>query len=129
MSTVSVIIVCVIASVLAAILKQYNSIFAVITVCAAAVIIISFAAVEISELLQNIFSAIEDVGETVEFMKILVKAVCISILAEIAGSICKDSGNASLAVCVDISAKIILLALAFPLVEYLITIIQDLFKA
>ena len=128
MSTVSVIFVCVVAAILAAILKQYNATFSLVTVIAAAIIIIAIMASKAANLFDNVFSVVDDIGETAEFLKLLIKAVCISVLAEISSNICKDSGNSSLAVCVDVTAKIILFALAFPLVEYLITIIQDLFN-
>ena len=128
MSTVSVIFVCVVAAILAAILKQYNATFSLITIIAAAIIIIAIMASKAANLFDNVFSVVDDIGETAEFLKLLIKAVCISVLAEISSNICKDSGNSSLAVCVDVTAKIILFALAFPLVEYLITIIQDLFN-
>ena len=128
MSTVSVIFVCVVAAILAAILKQYNATFSLITIIAAAIIITTVTASKAIDLFDNMFSVVDDIGETAEFLKLLIKAVCISVLAEISSNICKDSGNSSLAVCVDVTAKIILFALAFPLVEYLITIIQDLFN-
>ena len=128
MNTVSVIFVCVVAAILAAILKQYNATFSLITIIAAAIIIIAIMASKAANLFDNVFSVVDDIGETAEFLKLLIKAVCISVLAEISSNICKDSGNSSLAVCVDVTAKIILFALAFPLVEYLITIIQDLFN-
>ena len=128
MSTVSVIFICVVAAILAAVLKQYNATFSLVTVIAAAIIIIAIMASKAANLFDNVFSVVDDIGETEEFLKLLIKAVCISVLAEISSNICKDSGNSSLAVCVDVAAKIILFALAFPLVEYLITIIQDLFN-
>lgn len=128
MSTVSVIFVCVVAAILAAILKQYNATFSLITIIAAAIIITTVTASKAINLFDNMFSVVEDIGGTAELLKLLIKAVCISVLAEISSNICKDSGNSSLAVCVDVTAKIILFALAFPLVEYLITIIQDLFN-
>lgn len=128
MSTVSVIFICVVAAILAAVLKQYNATFSLVTVIAAAIIIIAIMASKAANLFDNVFSVVDDIGETAEFLKLLIKAICISVLAEIAGNICKDSGNSSLAVCVDVTAKIILFTLAFPLIEYLITIIQDLFN-
>lgn len=128
MNTVSVIFVCVVAAILAAILKQYNATFSLITIIAAAIIITTVTASKAIDLFDNMFSVVEDIGGTAELLKLLIKAVCISVLAEISSNICKDSGNSSLAVCVDVAAKIILFALAFPLVEYLITIIQDLFN-
>lgn len=128
MNTVSVIFICVVAAILAAVLKQYNATFSLVTVIAAAIIIIAIMASKAANLFDNVFSVVDDIGETAEFLKLLIKAICISVLAEIAGNICKDSGNSSLAVCVDVTAKIILFTLAFPLIEYLITIIQDLFN-
>lgn len=128
MSTVSVIFICVVAAILAAVLKQYNATFSLVTVIAAAIIIIAIMASKAANLFDNVFSVVDDIGGTAELLKLLIKAVCISVLAEISSNICKDSGNSSLAVCVDVTAKIILFALAFPLVEYLITIIQDLFN-
>ena len=128
MSTVSVIFICVVAAILAAVLKQYNATFSLVTVIAAAIIIIAIMASKAANLFDNVFSVVDDIGGTAELLKLLIKAVCISVLAEISSNICKDSGNSSLAVCVDVTAKIILFALAFPLIEYLITIIQDLFN-
>lgn len=128
MNTISIILLCVIASIFSAFLKEYNSTYALIVIIAAAVIAIACLISSFNDLISDIYSSVFDVGETVKYIKILIKAVGVCILAEMAGSVCKDSGNSSMAVCIDVCAKVIILALALPLIGYLVNIIQDLFN-
>ena len=70
MSTVSVIFVCVVAAILAAILKQYNATFSLITIIAAAIIITTVTASKAIDLFDNMFSVVEDIGGTAELLKL-----------------------------------------------------------
>jgi stage III sporulation protein AD len=120
--------VCLIAAILVAVLRQYNSVFAVLTVCAVGVICIVSLISEFSSVFSEIISTVQSVGNFSEYIKILLKAICICIISDIVGGICKDTGNGSIAVCVDVGAKIVLLALSLPLINDLIEIIRELFN-
>ena len=64
----------------------------------------------------NVFSQTGD-SFIAESAFTLFKVLVIAIGTKIASEICKDNGNSSLAVCVDLAGKIIMIILCFPLVE------------
>lgn len=60
------------------------------------------------------------------FLEILLKAVGIGFLAELAELICTDSGNAALGKVLKLSASAIILLLALPLFENLIDLVENI---
>lgn len=128
MSELSIILVCVITAILASLLKQHYAPYSILLICGAGIVILSTAVVELSELTNELIYTFDGIDIAVDYLKILIKAICICILSEIASNICKDSGNASIATYVDITTKIILFSLSIPIIKNLITIIQDMFN-
>lgn len=128
MSELSVVLVCVITAILASLLKQHYPAYAILLICAAGIAVLSTTIIELSGLTNEIISTLDGIELAVDYIIVLIKAVCICILSEIASNICKDSGNASIATYVDIATKIILFSLSVPILKNLIAIIQDLFN-
>jgi stage III sporulation protein AD len=75
------------------------------------------------EFLENL-QALTGVQENA--FQILLKAVGIGLIAEIAGLICADSGNAALGKTIQILASGVLLWLALPLMNALLEIVQQI---
>lgn len=61
-----------------------------------------------------------------DMLKTLLKAVAIGVLAELAGLICQDSGNAALGKGLQILAAVTVLWLSLPLMRALINLIQTI---
>ena len=128
MNILSIIIISVVVSVLAVLVKQNNPAYSVLLIIAFAVIIISVALSYLISLTDNIVDTVNSIEYASEFLKILLKAIAICILSDLASNICKDAGNTTVAICIDVITKIILLSLSLPLVDKLVEIIQGLFN-
>lgn len=71
------------------------------------------------ESLSGIISFINDINKSCDtkFISILLKITGISILTEYAVSICRDSGEASIANKIDLGSKIIVISLSIPVIS------------
>ena len=128
MNIFSIIIISVIVSVLAILIKQNNPTYSVLLIIIFAVIITTVAINYLFGLTENIMDSLGAIDYAPEFVKILLKAIVICVLSDLTSNICKDSGNGSIAVCIDVVTKVILLSLTLPIVEKLVEIIQGLFN-
>ena len=63
-----------------------------------------------------------------DFLRILLKAVGIGLIAEIAGLICKDAGNAALEKTIQILASAVILWLSLPLLQALLELVQKMME-
>lgn len=63
-----------------------------------------------------------------DFLRILLKSVGIGLVAEIAGLICTDAGNAALAKTIQILAAAVILWLALPLMNALLELIRKIME-
>lgn len=128
MNIFSIIIISVVVSILAILIKQNNPTYSVLLIITFVVIIISVTLSYLFSLTDNIMDTVNSVEYASEFLKILFKAIVICVLSDLASNICKDAGNNTVAVCIDVITKIILLSLSLPLVDKLVEIIQGLFN-
>ena len=128
MNIFSIIIISVIVSVLAILIKQNNPTYSVLLIIIFAIIITTVAINYLFGLTENIMDSLGTIDYAPEFVKILLKAIVICVLSDLTSNICKDSGNSSIAVCIDVVTKVILLSLTLPIIEKLVEIIQGLFN-
>ncbi len=81
-----------------------------------------------AEFLQPVLDFVEELrilgSVDPDILKTLLKAVGIGVLAELAGLICQDSGNAALGKGVQILAAVTVLWLSLPLMRALIALVQ-----
>ncbi|MBQ5890146.1 MAG: stage III sporulation AC/AD family protein [Clostridia bacterium] len=128
MNIFSVIIVSIIVSVLAIFIKQNNPAYSVLLIIIFVIIMITVGINYLFDLTGRITESVGGIKYAPEFLKILLKAIIICILSDLSSTICKDSGNGSVAVCIDVVTRIILLSLTLPIVEKLVEVIQGLFN-
>ena len=67
-------------------------------------------------------------GTDPEFLRILLKSVGIGLIAEIAGLICSDAGNAALAKTIQILATSVILWLSLPLMSALLDMVRKMME-
>ncbi|MBQ2893716.1 MAG: hypothetical protein IJE24_06230 [Oscillospiraceae bacterium] len=67
-------------------------------------------------------------GTDPEFLRILLKSVGIGLIAEIAGLICTDAGNAAMAKTIQILATAVILWLSLPLMQTLLELVQKIME-
>ena len=100
------------------IIKQYKPEFALYISLIASALILFLLLNKISgivTLLTNLANKMS--GTSQEFLKILIKITGIAILTEFAVSICKDSGESSIASKVDLGGKIIIITMSIPIIS------------
>ena len=75
----------------------------------------------------SFFSRLEDlIGLNNGLLNILLKAVGVSLLTEIAVLICSDAGQASLGKAIQILASAVILWISLPLFEQVLTLIEEI---
>ena len=67
-------------------------------------------------------------GTEPEFLRILLKSVGVGLIAEIAGLICTDAGNAAMAKTIQILATAVILWLSLPLMQTLLELVQKIME-
>lgn len=102
--------------------KEFSVILAMVALCIAAGTLTSylepvFEVINKLELMGNIQNGI---------ISILMKISGIALVSELAGMVCMDAGNGSLAKIVQIVGSVAILYLSIPLIELFLTLIQDL---
>lgn len=123
MEIIKIIGISLIAIIIAVIIKQYKSEFAVYISIITGVIILLIC----TNYMANIISLVEILANKVnintQFIKILIKITGIAILTEFAVSICKDSGETAIASKAEIGGKIIIISMSMPIIQALISTI------
>lgn len=127
MDIIKIIGIGLIALIIILILKQYKPEFALYVSLLAGVLILLLSFDKFSgivELLKNLASK-QSLGN--EFLMILIKITGIALLTEFAVSICKDSGEASIASKIDLGGKVCIIAISIPIISGLLeTVIKIL---
>lgn len=81
---------------------------------------------------QGIISAVNNLTSSVEnisnYISLLVKILCISLLSQFVIDLCRDAGENALASQTEIASKILILVMTLPLFESVIEIITGMLK-
>lgn len=89
--------------------------------------IVSVAAINYLSPLIDFFERLQVLGKLdSSFIKILLRAVGIGLLAEISGLICSDAGNAALGKTLQILAGAVILWMSVPLFTNIIELIEEI---
>lgn len=105
--------------------KQNKDMTILITV-AACCMVLTVAAIYLQPVMDFI-RKLQEVGKLDEdILQILLKAVGIGLIAELANLICADSGNAALGKAIQILATAVVLWLSLPLMNSLIDLVQKI---
>lgn len=119
MSIVKILILCVVIAVICLILKGFKAEYSLITELAG-IIFISYFLIEIVDVIfaktDSLFSG-GIIDQT--FLSVLIKALGISIITDIASNLCKDAGNNALSHISELFGKTAILVSAFPMIEKL----------
>lgn len=82
--------------------------------------------------IKPVIGVLEELGELAaldsEILKIMLKAVGIGLIGEISGSICADSGNASLGKMLQLLSTVVILWLSLPIVQQVMDLIGEVLK-
>ncbi len=98
------------------ILKEYRKDFAIYAGLIGGVIIISYT-ISYLENIVDFLKGLAESGINSEFIVLLIKITGISILTEFAVSVCKDSGESSIATKIDLGGKILVISMSIPVIS------------
>lgn len=86
----------------------------------------------VSSKLAEVSSSLKAITQSVpagaQYISIMLRVMCIIILARLVCDACRDNGEGALASFTEISAKILVLSIVFPLFEAIINVVIGLIK-
>lgn len=103
-------------------LKQIKPEFALLLKFAVLLLLGFLVFFEVSDAVSEIFSFGERVSIDSEMLKILLKALGLCLVAQIASDVCKDCGESALSTSVELVGKLSIVLMALPVAAQLIEI-------
>lgn len=111
-----------------ALVKKSNKEYALV-MSAAACVLILLAVLQKAEPLVSQIESIAGSGVFQgEYILVMVKAVGITIVGQVASHVCKDAGEAGLAYTVDLAAKVAILLVAMPVLLKIFEYLEEIVK-
>lgn len=129
MNILQIVSFAIVAAILALLLKEHKPIFASFILMIAGLLILYGVITQLAGLISYVARFAERTTMNPSFLKIIIKMIGISYLAEIGAQIVRDTGQESLAQKVELSAKVILLYLALPIATEVIEKIIAMFPS
>ena len=106
-----------VGTVLALILGQYRPEFRMLVTAAVTLLLMAMVLDQLSPVLEQLRSTMELTGLTGDYAAILFKAVGICLLTQLAGDVCRDSGESSIASKIELAGRAAILLTAMPLIQ------------
>ena len=106
-----------VGTVLALILGQYRPEFRMLVTAAVTLLLMAMVLEQLSPVLEQLRSTMELTGLTGDYAAILFKAVGICLLTQLAGDVCRDSGERSIASKIELAGRAAILLTAMPLIQ------------
>lgn len=115
-----------IALIVIIIMKQYRPEFAIYISIIAGILILLISLQKIGEIIILIKNISEKAGINGKFLSILLKITGIAILTEFAVSVCKDSGESSIASKIEMGSKVIIISMSIPIISSLLELMINI---
>ena len=120
MDIIKIVFCIMILSLLCVVVRSYKSEYALLFQLCCLIMIGYIVISKCDDLIENFESIILLSDETFSSLKILIKALAISILCDFASSFCKECGNETLSKGIELIGKTAILSLGFPLLKLLV---------
>ena len=117
MDIIKIIGVALIGLIIIILLKQYKPEFSIYISLIAGIIILSLVIDKLSSIMSLLNNLANKTNINNSFLILLLKITGISILAEFAISICKDSGETAIANKVDLGGKVLIVSMSVPIIS------------
>lgn len=116
------------AAVLGELLKRSNKDYAILLTAAGAVLAVSFVLRAAEPLIEKI-TGLAGGGELLGLcLPVMLKAVGLTIIGQLAAHVCKDAGESALAFGVELATKAAVLAAAMPVVSRLFEYLKEIME-
>ncbi len=123
MEIIKIIGIAFIALIIIIMLKQYRPEYAIFISILTGILILFLVMDRLTGII-NLIETIQDkFSINTQFIALLIKITGIAFLSEFAVSVCKDSGEASIASKIEIGSKIIIISMSIPIISSLLEII------
>ncbi len=126
MNIIPMLVFAIITIILAAIIKEYRPEFTALIIVMSGIIFFTY----ICSGVINIFDYFRDlcnyVGIDIVYIEVMFKIIGISYMSEFVSSLCKDAGQSSVAVKVDIVGKLVVLSVSLPIFKELLNLIVNI---
>ena len=109
-------------------IKDNNRSFAVLLSLSGSVILLLAVAAELSEIVGKISDFTRDSKLSGAYIKLMLKALGITVLTQFVSNICRDNGENALASITETVSKIAVIAMVLPLFESIFSIVSGLLK-
>lgn len=120
--------VCVCALLCTLVLKQYSKPFSVIVSILACLLCLSL----LSDKLYELFASINDIADKIptasSYVKLMLKTLCIILVAKFTADICRDNGESALASFTETGAKVVVIVMILPLFDTVLSLVGGLVK-
>lgn len=114
---IKIMVVIVLLSIIIVFLRSYKGEYALLLQLSM-VVTIGFIVITGAEKLIGMLEEISSISsDSVVYLKVLLKALCISILTDVASSFCIDCSNQTLSKSVELIGKAAILSLSFPILK------------
>lgn len=117
MDIIKIILFIIILTILIVIIRELKPEYAVVVQVGGIVVIALFVMSSVEGLLESTMDIAEMSMLNSEFFMLMIKALGIAILTQIATGICEDSDNKALASGVELAGKVIILAMCIPMIK------------
>ena len=115
-----------IALIIIILLKQYKPEFAIYISLLTGALILLLLTDQLSGIVNLIQSIAGKANINKQFLALLIKITGIAFLSEFAVSICKDSGEGTIASKIELGSKIIIISMSIPIISSLLEIILEI---
>ncbi|MDR2932908.1 MAG: stage III sporulation protein AD [Oscillospiraceae bacterium] len=129
MNILAIIGVGLIAAILCVMLRQVRPEFALILSLAAGVFILFALFSDTVDIIDRIRALIDSAGVPSAYAAVLVKALGICFVTQIACDTCKDAGESAISAKIEMAGKIAVLVVSLPLFEQVLNVVYGLISA
>ena len=126
MNIISICVLALVTAVIAVMIKQKNSEIALMLSISCGVIILVSILSQISEIISTVNSIVAASNMNIEYIKILLRVIGISLLTEFAVSVCKEAGQQGIASNVLLAGKIMITVISLPLYSEILNTVMSL---
>ena len=105
----------VIACVLIVTVRQHRPEMAVLLAVASGVLILGMILIGFAPVISSVSGMVEKTGVNGTYIMVVIKAIGISLIAQLAADICRDAGEQSIAAKVEMGGKLGIVAITMPL--------------
>lgn len=114
------------AAALSAVIRKYNGEYSLFISLAASLLILGAVITALSPLLDLINELTDASGADSGYIAVLLKALAVCYITQLASDCCRDSGESAVAGKIEFAGKIAVLLIAVPLFESILGIVKDL---